>query len=345
MTERIEIDGSHGEGGGQIVRSSLALSLLTGRPVTIERIRAGREKPGLQRQHLAAVDAAVAVSGGEARGAALGASSITFHPGSVCGGEYTFRVGTAGSTTLVLQTVLPALLLAPTPSRLILEGGTHNPWAPPYDFLARAYLPLINQLGPHVTLQLSEYGFYPAGGGRITIDIQPASRLLGLELLTRGEFRHRRVVVLLARLPAHIAEREASAIIEPLGWSPEDVEVCRVSSRGPGNVVFAEWSSGAVCEVFTGFGRIGTRAEEVGREVVAQVESYLATDVPVGPYLADQLLLPLGVAAWQGHPSVFRTTSLSLHSTTHRDIVQRFLDIEMELIEESDSGTTRVQLR
>src|SRR6478752_4247267 len=146
MTTNLLINGAQGEGGGQIVRSSLALALVTGKSVTIENIRAGREKPGLMRQHLTAVQAAATVCGGVVKGAEIGSRSLIFEPRPVRAGEYQFSVGTAGSATLVLQTVLPALLIADGPSELVLEGGTHNQWAPPFDFLARVFLPLINRM-------------------------------------------------------------------------------------------------------------------------------------------------------------------------------------------------------
>src|SRR6516225_361743 len=177
MADSLGIDGSQGEGGGQVLRSSLALALVTGKPVTVDRIRAGREKPGLMRQHLTAVNAAVEICGGHATGAALGSRSITFEPQPVRPGEYRFDVGSAGSATLVLQTVLPALLIAEGPTTLILEGGTHNAWAPPFDFLEKAFVPLVNRMGPHVEVELDRHGFYPAGGGRFRVHIQPARML------------------------------------------------------------------------------------------------------------------------------------------------------------------------
>src|SRR5712675_2047994 len=161
----ITIDGSEGEGGGQILRTSLALSLVTGQPFRMERIRAKRQKPGLLRQHLTAVEAAKTVGRAEATGGALNSQTLEFNPGPVTPGNYRFAVGTAGSATLVFQTVLPALLTASGHSTLTLEGGTHNPLAPPFDFLARSFTPLIHGMGPTVELELRTPGFFPAGGG------------------------------------------------------------------------------------------------------------------------------------------------------------------------------------
>src|SRR5688572_17114432 len=171
------IDGSFGEGGGQILRTSLALSLITGRPFRIEKIRANREKPGLMRQHLTAVKAAGKIGQAEVEGAFIGAKELTFAPGEVVPGDYSFAVGTAGSATLVLQTVLPALITASKPSTLRLEGGTHNPYAPPFDFLARVFLPIVNRMGPNIEATLLRPGFYPAGGGKVNFTIEPAEKL------------------------------------------------------------------------------------------------------------------------------------------------------------------------
>src|SRR5262245_17441877 len=183
----LHIDGSHGEGGGQIVRTSLALAIVTGRSVAIDNIRAGRKEPGLKRQHLTAVNAAAEICGGRVTGAAVGSRAVTLEPGPVRPGNYRFNVGSAGSATLVLQTVLPALLIADGPSSLMLEGGTHNPWSPPFDFLQRVYLPLVERMGPRVIARLERPGFYPKGGGRFLVSVQPSAVLRGFDLLERGE--------------------------------------------------------------------------------------------------------------------------------------------------------------
>ena len=267
MTEGLlTIDGSQGEGGGQVLRSSLALSLVTGRPFMIDKIRAGRKKPGLLQQHLTAVLAAAEVGGAEVEGAALGSRRLEFRPGPVQSGNYAFRVGTAGSATLVLQTVLPALLLAAGESNLVLEGGTHNPMAPPVDFLERVYLPLVSRLGPQVELQLVRPGFYPAGGGKFTVRVQPAKQLGRLELPDRGQIASRRVRAMVANLPRHIAERECRTIAQETGWGEASFSIDEVKgSRGPGNAVMIELEAEHVTEFFTAFGQLGVRAEDVAK--------------------------------------------------------------------------------
>jgi RNA 3'-terminal phosphate cyclase (ATP) len=333
----LTIDGSFGEGGGQIVRSSLSLSLVTGQPFTITNVRARRAKPGLRRQHLTAVRAAAAISAAEVTGDALGSSCLSFKPRAVTAGEYNFDVGTAGSTTLVLQTVLPAFLLAEQPSTLTFEGGTHNPFAPPYEFLARTYLPQINHLGPLASVALERHGFYPAGGGRIRLQVSPSAQLHSMHLLERGQVIDRRVRALVANLPLHIAERECVTIANLSGWEAGCFEVEQIDeAHGPGNVVLVEVQCEHITEVFVAFGRRGVRAERVAEEAWLEAERYLSCDVAVGFHLADQLILPLGIAAAAGNPSSFRTLPLSDHAVTHLKVLRCFLNVTTEVEQLSD---------
>jgi len=319
----LTIDGSLGEGGGQILRTALALSLVSGTPFTIEKIRGGREKPGLLRQHLTAVNAAVAVGEAEAEGATLGSQTLVFRPRAVKPGDYRFAIGTAGSTGLVIQTVLPALLIASGPSTLTLEGGTHNPAAPPFDFLERAFLPLVASMGPRVSAVLNCPGFYPAGGGRCTVSILPAARLEPLTLLERGAIKRRQARALVARLPRQIADRELAVVRTRLGWSEDELETVIVdgSAPGPGNVLLLEIESEHLTEIFCGFGEVGTRAESVAEHATKEARRYLAAGVPVGVHLADQLLVPLALAGGGS----FRTIGLSSHSRTNLDVIRLFL--------------------
>ncbi len=322
------IDGSQGEGGGQILRSSLALSLVTGQPFCIDKIRANRSKPGLLRQHLTAVRAAAEVGRAEVSGAELCSPQLRFHPGTITAGDYHFAVGTAGSATLVLQTVLPALLTAAGPSRLILEGGTHNPWAPPFDFLERSFLPLINRMGPSVTARLERPGFYPAGGGRFEVAITPADRLQPLQLLERGEIRRRQATARVAGIPRSVADREIKAVRDLLSLSREQLHTEVISnSIGPGNVLLIEFESEAVSEVFCGFGRRRMPAETVAEETVREARRYLAAPVPVGTHLADQLLLPLALSGG----GAFCTLAPTQHTLTNIAVIQRFMNISIEI--------------
>jgi RNA 3'-terminal phosphate cyclase (ATP) len=322
----IVIDGSQGEGGGQILRSSLALSLVTGRPFRIEKIRSGRKKPGLMRQHLTAVEAAAAVGRATVEGARIGSQQLVFTPKSINGGTYHFAVGTAGSCTLVLQTVLPALLIADAASELVLEGGTHNPYAPPFDFLAGAFLPLIERMGPKVSATLLRPGFYPAGGGKFTVSIEPVAGLERIDIPERGAVLKQSARAMVARLPRSIGERELKVVRDRLGWSEECCHVEEADmSPGPGNILCIEIGSENCAEVFTGFGELGVSAEKVAKNTVRLVEEYLTAHVPVGPYLADQLLLPMALAGGGS----FRTTAPTRHMTTNADVIRLFLPVEV----------------
>jgi RNA 3'-terminal phosphate cyclase (ATP) len=322
----ITIDGSIGEGGGQILRTSLALSMVTGQPFRLINIRAGRDKPGLLRQHLTAVNAAVAVCEATAIGTSIGSLELTFTPGAVKPGAYTFSVGSAGSTTLVLQTVLPALLTARGRSSLVLEGGTHNPFAPPLDFLERAFLPLIERMGPTVRIEMDRAGFYPAGGGRWKVEIRPVAKLAPLHLLERGQTKRKLAMAWVAALPGSIAKRELEKVEQRLGWAAEELQIRQLPDEwGPGNVLMLEIESEHVTEVFTGFGMKGVSAESVANEAIQAAREYIAAVAAVGPFLADQLLLPLALAG----SGSFTTQMLTKHGQTNIEIIKRFLPVQI----------------
>ncbi|MBI4854721.1 MAG: RNA 3'-terminal phosphate cyclase [Acidobacteria bacterium] len=331
------IDGSFGEGGGQILRTSLGLSLVTGTAFRIEKIRGGRKSPGILRQHLTAINAAAKIGQAEVVGASLNSQQLTFIPKKVLAGDYSFAIGTAGSATLVLQTILPALLLADGPTNLILEGGTHNPAAPPFDFLEKTFLKQINRMGVNVTLELVRPGFYPAGGGQFKVNIKPVKKLLGFELTSRGEIISRRARALVASLPTEIADRELSFIAQRMSWDKSCLHKEIINnSRGPGNVVFIELESENLTEIFTAFGERGVRAEAVADEAVKEARHYLAAGVPVGEYLADQLLIPFALAG----SGVFTTFGLSLHTTTNIEIIKKFLKVNINTKQLGKLSTT-----
>lgn len=317
-----------GEGGGQVLRSSLALSLSTGRPFRIFNIRANRKKSGLLSQHLRAVMAASAIGRAETTVAKLGSSELTFEPREVTPGSYRFSVGSAGSSILVLQTVLVALATARGPSTLTLEGGTHNPFAPTFDFLDKVFLPCLARMGPKVTCRLFRPGFFPSGGGRFTASIEPSGRLSPLELTERGKVLKRKARAYVSKIPQHVGHREVKAVAEMAGWGRECLEVVNVkNSPGPGNTLSLEVSSERITEVFTGFGEKGVPAEKIAKEAVAAMQRYLEAGVPVGPYLADQLLVPMALA---GGGSFF-TLAPTLHTRTNIEVIKKFLDVDISV--------------
>jgi RNA 3'-terminal phosphate cyclase (ATP) len=330
----IHIDGSEGEGGGQMLRSSLSLAACTGQPFHISNIRANRDKPGLMRQHLTAVKAAAEICGASVRGAELGSRALTFHPGAVRAGAYSFAIGTAGSCTLVLQTVLPPLLLVSGESRVRITGGTHNRGSPPFDFLQRSFLPLVARMGPRVDLELARFGFYPRGGGEIQARIAPTGQLGSLELMTRGAFVGGMAEAYVAGLPAHIARRELDIVGRTLAWDAAKLHLRALSNDlGPGNALTITVEHEQVTEVFTGFGEKGMRAEEVASGAAREVAAYLSSAAPVGEHLADQLLVPMVL----GRGGAFVTGAATSHLRSNAAVVERFTGRRVHL-ETTDEG-------
>lgn len=320
--ELLTIDGRMGEGGGQVLRTALALSVALGRAVRVTNVRGGRSKPGLLRQHLAALRAAAAISGGRVQGDELGSAEVRLEPGPVRPGTFEFAIGSAGSTLLVLQTVLPALVLAGGPSTIVLEGGTHNPMAPPFEFLLHAFVPQLAKIGVELALELERPGFHPAGGGRVHVRVPGSARARALELHQRGAVRAQRCEIGLAHLPRAIAEREWETLRGVLGWSPtQRVDRDLPSSTGPGNVISVHLEFEHVTEVLTGFGERRVTAEQVAARVAHAARRYLEHDAPVGEHLADQLMLPLALLGGGS----YRTPAPSRHTRTNAEVVNLFL--------------------
>ncbi len=337
----ITIDGSEGEGGGQVLRYAAALSLLTGEPFTIGNIRGGRAKPGLMRQHVTALEAACVIGGAECNGLHVGSTEIGFRPGSVTPGEYRFAIGTAGSTGLVLQTVMVPLMLADGPSKLVIEGGTHAMAAPPFEFTAKTLLPLIAKMGPRVTATLDRHGFYPRGGGRIVVEIEPAP-LRPIECIERGAFERGKVDALVSGIPFDIADRELKAARKVLGeWPEESFAVEQLPAEiGPGNALLIEAAFEHVTEVMSGFGKMGLPAERLAKTAAKRMAGYIASGAFAGPYLQDQLLLPLAMA--QG--GAFTTVRIGRHSRTAAELIGRFTGREIGFSDTPD-GAHLIEIR
>jgi RNA 3'-terminal phosphate cyclase (ATP) len=333
-TPIIEIDGSFGEGGGQILRTSLALALLTGKPFHLRNLRARRQKPGLQPQHLMSVRAAAEVGQAKLRGAALGSCDLTFEPGEVRPGKYTFDIRTAGATGLVLHTVyLPLALRGGEPSEVTLIGGTHVSTSPSFHFLDGTWRPYLAAMGLRVGLRMQRPGFYPRGGGVVEAFLQPCPGLRGLTLLERGAVQVTGVSAV-AGLDVGIARRQARRATHRL--SQEGLEV-RIDEEhwpgGPGSVLALELDTAPAPTVFVALGARGKPAEAVADEAVDQVSAYLAAGAPVDVHSADQIVLPLALA--EG-PSAYRAAAISLHLTTNVAVIGLF--VEREITCEGEMG-------
>jgi RNA 3'-terminal phosphate cyclase (ATP) len=331
----VVINGSDGEGGGQILRTSLALSMITGRPLEMSRIRAGRARPGLRRQHLACVEAAARLCHAEVRGAQVGSQQLAFRPGAITGGALDIDIGSAGSTTLVVQTFLVPAIAAGVALRAVIRGGTHNPLAPPFEFLDRVWLPHLRAMGARVELALDRHGFAsggePPGGsgaghGQLTVTVEPGGPLRPIDIVDAGPITSRHATAILSRLPTHVAERELAVVQGRLGVAAAECEVRDVRGAGPANVLLVEIERAAGRELVSAFGEQGLRAERVAEYACDELAAFLAAGVPVGVHLADQLLLPLAVAGG----GRFRTMPLSLHATTSIATIQAFLDVAID---------------
>jgi RNA 3'-terminal phosphate cyclase (ATP) len=339
----LELDGSFGEGGGQILRTGLALSLLTGRSFQLFNLRAGRSKPGLQPQHLMSVRAAAAIGQAQLRGTNLGSRELVFEPGTVKGGNYHFSIGTAGATGLVLHTVyLPLALRASEPSQVILEGGTHVPASPCFHFLDVTWRGYLEELGLQVRLQMRRPGFYPRGGGLVEVQIQPCRQVRGLQLLEAALPQTATGFSAVAGLPAEIARRQARRAIHQLKDTGLRVDIPEESwPGGPGTVLAIQLDTQPVPTLFFALGARGKRAERVADEAVDQVRAYLAASpAAVDPHSADQIILPL---AFADGPSAFTVTEVTSHLITNMAVMRHFLDREIVCEgEQGKSGLVRI---
>jgi RNA 3'-terminal phosphate cyclase (ATP) len=322
----IELDGSAGEGGGQILRTALTLSMITGQPFRIDNIRARRPRPGLMRQHLVAVQAAGEVCGAAITSAAIGSKTLEFVPGKIRGGDYQFAIGSAGSCTLVLQTVVPALLYADAPSTVQLQGGTHNPMAPPAQFLQRAYGRVLAAMGATVDFDLRRFGFYPAGGGVLVATVEPCPQLRQIALAERGERRAAFAESFIAGIPAGVAKRELECIGSAMGWAESQLLIRGLpGEQGPGNALLITLEHEHVTQVFAAFGEKNVSAENVAKTALHEARRYIASGAAVDEYLGDQLMLPMALAGG----GRFTMDRVSQHARTNAEVIERFLPVRV----------------
>lgn len=341
----IEIDGSQGEGGGQILRTALSLSSITGRAFRIFNIRRGRAKPGLMPQHLVSVWAMARIAGAEVVGDTPGSPTLVFSPGRVIPGTYDFAIGTAGATTLVLQALIAPLLFAPGQSTLVLRGGPHVPFSPSWHYLNQVFAPTLARLGGGIELGLERCGFYPRGGGSVRCRVRPAAGVAPLPDEPRGRLLKVSGCSGVGNLPGSIAERQSRAALEHLGSVlggdvPMEIEVRELSATGQGTFLFLRGEYEQAIAGFTSLGARGKPAEIVGKEAADEFLRHHETGMPIDPHLADQLVPYLALASGE---SVIATSRISGHLVTNLDIAGYFLNITTELSGKRDRpGTVRI---
>jgi len=327
--ETVFVDGSSGEGGGQMLRTSLALSCITGKSLRMESIRVARRNPGLAKQHLASVRAACRICGAKCHGAVIGSKFLDFQPGTVQAGQYHFDIGSAGSASLVIQTILPVLFLADESSSVTVAGGTHNPLAPPYDFLCESFVPAIAAAGFQADCKLIKHGFFPAGGGEITFDIKPwredPKQIINLcEPINKPQIYAR---IYIAKLPVHIAQRQERLLLQSK-LKIENIEHIEVKdSNGPGNCVMIRPCGSSRTTVFTAFGMKGKPSEAVVNEAVSLAADFLASGAAIDRFLADQLLIYMALS----RAGCYTTNKISTHLQTNIEIIKKFLPINFNI--------------
>lgn len=330
MNPVVEINGSFGEGGGQILRTALALSMATGRPMRIFNIRAGRPNPGLASQHLTCIRAAKEISSASVAGGTLGSQTLEFVPGKTCPGDYSFDVTTAGSVSLVLHSLFLPLSFADAPSRVTIRGGTHVKWSPSYEFLADQWLFYVRRIGLGISLRLEKAGHYPQGGGVLKAHIQPATNLQPLTLSARGELKALTGSVFFSNLNRTIATRQvaqAQEILADRGLSAEiEIREYPAQGAGTGTHLRAAFENGSGS--FTSLGERGVPAERVASLSAESVCDYVASEAAVDRFIADQVILPLVFASGE---SFFTCEQVTQHLVTNAHVVQMFVPAKVEV--------------
>ena len=340
--DTLEIDGNYGEGGGQILRSSLSLSAILNRPIRISGIRAGRKKPGLAPQHLTSVNAVATITNAKVIGGQLGSQTLTFHPQEISGGNYTFDVAdirpSAGALSLVFQSVALPLSFAKVPSTVTLRGGTHVPWSPSVHFLQKIFMPMVAKFGFQGSIQLNQWGWYPKGGGEAFARVQPSADWNGVQLGHRGKLQAIHGISAASNLPEHIINRQHNQIVKRLAQfdSPVNIERAKGESIGQGAFVFLKAEFENAQAGFSALGARGKRAERVADEACQALADFLVSGTAIEPHLADQLILPMALAKGE---SCFTTSQITRHLTTNIWLVQQFLPVQFEVNgAENESG-------
>ncbi|ENV34076.1 RNA 3'-terminal phosphate cyclase [Acinetobacter gerneri] len=333
----IQIDSSIGEGGGQILRTALALSMITGQAFELQNIRAGRKKPGLMRQHLVCVNASQQISHAETRGAELHSQNLYFAPQQIQSGRYDFHIGSAGSTTLLLQTILPALMIQNHPSTISIHGGTHNPLAPSADFIEHCFIPALNEIGIEMAIETERAGFFPIGAGQINVKIIPWKNPAFYSKLSRGKLMSLSAFAAALNIPHDIATRELEVLSNRLELTTQKQLYPQGISQGNSAFVLAEFEQHI--QVFSALGEKRKSAENVAKDLAKDVKNYLNSDAIADEYLADQLLLPLAL----GKGGEFTAQVISEHTRTQAMLIERFLDCEI-IFHENAEHCSKIQV-
>lgn len=332
----IEINGSYGEGGGQILRTSLALSAIFKRPITIHHIRAKRKNPGLRPQHLKGVEALAQITGAKIQGASSGSEVVAFFPQDIRPGDYQFQVGngkrSAGSVTLLLQTLLPVFCPAQRSSRLSLMGGTHVAWSPPFHYVSEVLFPALRFMGILAEAHIERWGWYPKGGGVVQVEINPFPELKPMKWLDRGALKRIHGLSAISNLPKHVADRQrdyaARRMKEEMRIDPEISVLHQVPGEGTGSFFFLVAESENMVAGFSSLGERGKRAEEVAKEAVDALKDYLQSGACIDSHLADQLLVFMALTKGE---SSFTTHRITHHLLTNLWVIQQFVNIRISL--------------
>ncbi|MFW9907313.1 MAG: RNA 3'-terminal phosphate cyclase [Candidatus Thorarchaeota archaeon] len=333
----IEIDGSFGEGGGQILRTAISLSALTLKPIKITEIRAGRPQPGLKKQHLAGIELTARLVNAEVKGLEVGSTRIEFIPTELQGGEFSLDIGTAGAISLVLQAVLPPAILCPESVRFNLRGGTDVAWSPPIDYFREVFVPMVSQMGLNIQIHQNRRGHYPRGGGNVHAEIKPVGKISMLRCVDFGDLRAISGISHCVRLPSHVADRQGISAEQELQsqglkiaeikreWYPKNNDPHL--GAGSGIVLWAEsqegWRIGA-----DRLGERGKRAEDVGRDAAKQLMKDLATGKAIDSHLCDMLIPYLALAEGE---STIGITEITSHLVTNIWVARKILGVEMHL--------------
>lgn len=332
----INIDGSIGEGGGQILRTCLSLALITGQSFRISNIRSGRQRPGLRAQHVKAVELAAKIGKADVIGDKLNSTTISFTSRMVRPGHYKCNISTAGSTSLVLQTIYLPLSLGSAESSILISGGTHTKWSPSFDFLLHHWLVFMKKIGFKMSLNLDLAGFYPQGGGSIGAKIHPIKSISPLKLTQRGTLKQIHGISAVANLDRRIAERQRDQIVRRLGhrYPLNEIRVKNMPSRFKGTTIclICDFENSQCC--YFALGELGKPAERVADDVADSIERFLSTDAVIDEFLADQILLPLAFAQSR---SIYSTPKITSHLITNSEIIQKFLPVKIQISGETGS--------